>query len=85
MVNPEMVDLDPLSDSDLAELQLIIRDHFEATQSEVARLLLEDWSASGDRFTKIMPKDLKRVLVLTEQALAEGLSPEALVLGGNRG
>jgi glutamate synthase (NADPH/NADH) large chain len=64
---------------------LIIRDHFEATQSEVARLLLEDWSASGDRFTKIMPKDLKRVLVLTEQALAEGLSPEALVLGGNRG
>ncbi len=85
MVNPEMVDLDPLSISDLAELQLMIRDHFEATQSEVARLLLEDWSASGDRFTKIMPKDLKRVLALTEQALAEGLSPEALVLGGNRG
>ena len=64
MVNPEMVDLDPLSISDLAELQLMIRDHFEATQSEVARLLLEDWSASGDRFTKIMPKDLKRVLSL---------------------
>ena len=85
MVNPEMVDLDPLSLSDLAELQLMIRDHFEATQSEVARLLLEDWSASGDRFTKIMPKDLKRVLALSEQALAEGLSPEVLVLGGSRG
>ena len=85
MVNPEMVDLDPLSASDLTELQLMIRDHFEATQSEVARLLLEDWSASGDRFTKIMPKDLKRVLALSEQALAEGLSPEVLVLGGSRG
>ena len=85
MVNPEMVDLDPLSVADLAELQLIIRDHFEATQSEVARLLLDDWSASGDRFTKIMPKDLKRVLALSEQALTEGLNPEALLVGGNRG
>ncbi len=85
MVNPEMVDLDPLSVADLVELQLIIRDHFEATQSEVARLLLEDWSASGDRFTKIMPKDLKRVLALSEQALTEGLNPETLLVGGNRG
>jgi glutamate synthase (NADPH/NADH) large chain len=80
-----MVDLDPLSVGDLAELQLMIRDHFEATQSQVARLLLEDWSASGDRFTKIMPKDLKRVLALSEQALTEGLNPETLLVGGNRG
>lgn len=85
MVNPEMVDLDPLTTAELAELQSVIRDHSDQTQSQVAQGLLANWSASGDRFTKIMPKDLKRVLALTEQTLTAGLDPELLVLGASRG
>ena len=85
MVNPEMVDLDPLSDSDLDELQLIIRDHFELTQSEPARALLADWSIGGGRFTKVMPKDFKRVMALSEREPSAVQNASTMVLGGTRG
>lgn len=85
MVNPEMVDLDPLSDADLDELQLIIRDHFELTQSEPARALLADWSIGGGRFTKVMPKDFKRVMALSEREPPAVQNAATMVLGGTRG
>lgn len=85
MVNPEMVDLDPLSDADLDELQLIIRDHFELTQSEPARALLADWSIGGGRFTKVMPKDFKRVMALSEREPSAVQNASTMVLGGTRG
>lgn len=37
------------------------------------------------RFTKVMPKDYKRVMQLTAQAVEQGLDPMVLVMGGGRG
>ena len=84
-VNPEMVDLDPLDESDEAALLDVVTRHHEETDSAVAAAVLADWPASSLRFTKIMPRDYKQVLRLRAKAEAEGLDPLALVMGGDRG
>ncbi len=84
-VNPEMVDLDPLSEEDAAELLGIVRRHAEETESSRAADLLADWPSAVARFTKVMPKDYKRVLRLSREAAEQGLDPLDLVMGGSRG
>jgi len=81
-VNPEMVDLDPVEGEDVAALEAIIRRHSEETDSTFAASLLADWPASAGRFTKVFPKDYKRVLRISEQAIAEGRDPLVAVMGG---
>ena len=81
-VNMEMVDLDPLADADSEALGEIVRRHFEETESEVAQALLADWAAARGRFTKVMPKDYKRVLRLRAEAEEQGLDPLVAVMGG---
>jgi len=61
-VNLEMVDLDPLGAADTAFLQAALERHRQETGSDVAARLLLDWDAALDRFTKVMPRDYKRVL-----------------------
>ena len=84
-VNPEMVDLDPLDAADLEQVQSLIMRHAEETDSAAAAALLADWQAAERRFTKVMPRDFKRVLRLREQALARGEDPILAVMGGHDG
>ena len=60
--NLETLDLDPLDDQDQAELKVLIERHFAYTGSAAANRLLNNWSESFNQFTKVMPKDYKRVL-----------------------
>ncbi|MGQ0846115.1 MAG: glutamate synthase large subunit [Sporichthyaceae bacterium] len=76
-VNTEMVDLDPLDDSDREFLLKFVTRHGEETESGVAAALLADWPAAVERFGKVMPKDYKRVLAAQASAEAEGLDTEA--------
>ncbi|GAB3411463.1 glutamate synthase family protein [Flindersiella endophytica] len=71
-VNPEMVDLDPLTDEDRELLHRLVTQHHEETESPVAAALLADWSSAVERFGKVMPQDYKRVLQATAKAQAEG-------------
>ncbi|WP_226380131.1 glutamate synthase large subunit [Pseudonocardia sp. KRD291] len=71
-VNAEMVDLDPLDDSDRAALQSAVERHHAETGSTVAHALLTDWDTAVERFGKVMPKDYKRVLQAQEAAEREG-------------
>ena len=80
-VNPEMIDLDPMTSVDSQELQAIVQQHFDETQSAVAQALLADWITALGRFTKVMPKDYKRVLNVMKQATEQGLDPIAAVMG----
>ncbi len=84
-VNPEMVDLDPLSAADLDQLRALITRHVEETDSSVGAELLAEWDMAAGRFTKVMPQDFKRVLRLREEALARGEDPVVAVMGGLRG
>ncbi len=61
-VNPETVDLDPLSAEDLETVQRMVRRHFQYTRSKKADDVLRKWETSAPRFVKVFPKDYKRAL-----------------------
>ena len=72
--NAESVFLEPVGEEDEAELREMIERHLEYTGSGVAGALLSDWSASLDRFVKVIPKDYKRMLAHIRRARESGLS-----------
>ena len=83
-VNPEMVDVEPLTTADAADLRGIVAAHAEATGSAVAAALLADWAAAQSRFAKIMPRDYKRVLEATRRAHATGQPVEDAIMEAAR-
>jgi glutamate synthase (NADPH/NADH) large chain len=84
-VNPEMVDIDPLSDDDRTFLRDAVERHFAETESAVAKRLLTEWDEAVDRFGKIMPKDYKRVLQAQATAEAEGRDVDAAIMEAAHG
>jgi glutamate synthase (NADPH/NADH) large chain len=84
-VNPEMVDLGPLSDEDRGFLRGIVQRHFDETGSAVAQKLLAHWDTSVDRFTRVMPRDYRRVLEARAKAEAEGQDVDHAVMTATHG
>jgi glutamate synthase (NADPH) large chain len=82
-VNQEMVDLDPLDGSDAGFLRDVVERHHALTGSAVAARLLADWDPG--RFTKVMPKDYKRVLSAASQAEREGRDVNEAVMAAAHG
>ncbi|MCC6457053.1 MAG: glutamate synthase large subunit [Caldilineaceae bacterium] len=73
--NFEMVELEKLQDPmEIVEIEAMIRRHFENTDSPVAEQILKHWGASVAKFTKVMPRDYKRVMEAYAQVAAAGLS-----------
>ncbi len=66
-LNPEMVDLDPVSEEDEVILRQLLRNHFTYTSSELALDLLNDWDNLKTHFLKVMPRDYKAVLEQKKQ------------------
>jgi glutamate synthase domain-containing protein 2/glutamate synthase domain-containing protein 1/glutamate synthase domain-containing protein 3 len=60
--NMELVDLEPLTDDDDAEVKTLISEHAQRTGSLVARNVLASWEQRRQQFVKVMPRDYKRVL-----------------------
>ena len=83
-VNPEMVDIDPLTDEDIAWLRDRIEQHRVATGSTVADRLLADWDTTITKFKKIMPADYKRVLEAVARAEAEGTDVDEAVMAASQ-
>ncbi len=84
-VNPEMVDIDQLSDDDRTFLRDAVERHYAETESAVAKRLLTEWDESVGRFSKIMPKDYKRVLQAQATAEAEGRDVDAAIMEAAHG
>ncbi|HTI50317.1 MAG TPA: hypothetical protein VL475_05180, partial [Planctomycetaceae bacterium] len=58
-----MVDLDPLElDEDVDLVQSLLRKHIEATGSEKAQHVLENWDRLQSKFVKVYPRDYRRVV-----------------------
>ncbi|MDD4101297.1 MAG: glutamate synthase large subunit [Kiritimatiellae bacterium] len=68
--NRELVDLEPLSEqSDMDEVQSLLRRHLDYTGSAVAQRVLKEWYQLLAKFVKVMPRDYKRALArLKEEA-----------------
>jgi glutamate synthase (NADPH/NADH) large chain len=89
-VNAEMVELEPLDAEDVDLLHHLVDRHTELTGSAVGRALLDDWGAAAARFTKVMPRDYKNVLLARATALEAGFAddhPETLraIMEASRG
>jgi glutamate synthase (NADPH/NADH) large chain len=61
--NREMVELDPVSQEDVAELKDMIQRHYLYTGSTVAKFVLEDFENQLQHFVKVFPTDYKKVLL----------------------
>jgi glutamate synthase (NADPH/NADH) large chain len=84
-LNREMVDLDPVDDSDLEWLRGILGRHRELTGSPVAAQLLGEWPAAPAAWRKVMPKDYKRVLQAATEAAERGVSADEAVMAASHG
>src|SRR5690606_8227256 len=84
-VNREMVDLEPLDPDDVDFVRNLVERHLAETGSAVARRLLDDWDAASARFTKIMPKDYRRVLDAMARAKSEGRDVNEAVMAAAKG
>jgi glutamate synthase (NADPH) large chain len=82
-VNMEMVDLDRVEEDDAKFVREVVERHHAETGSAVAARLLADWDPG--RFTKVMPKDYKRVLSAASQAEREGRDVNEAVMAAAHG
>ncbi len=77
LVNLELVELGPLDDAALEQVQTVLERHAEETGSPVAQALLDDWPAAAARFTAVLPTDYRRVLAAQAAAETAGLDEAA--------
>jgi glutamate synthase (NADPH/NADH) large chain len=66
-MNHDMVDVDPLDGEDSEFIRALLNRYVAETESTSAARLLDDWPYAVRRFSKVVPRDYKRVL----QVLAE--------------
>ena len=69
--NRELVDFDPIEESDAIELRALVEEHGTRTGSVVAARVLADWDALLGSFVKVMPRDYKRALAELAEAERE--------------
>ena len=82
-VNTEMVELESLDNNDKEFLSSILKDYVEETDSSLAKQLLED--KEFKKFTKVMPREYKRVLLAQAKAKKDGTDPMEAVMEVSRG
>ena len=82
-VNSEMVELESLDESDKDFLSSILKDYLEETESPLAMQLLKD--KDFKKFTKVMPREYKRVLQAQAKAKKDGTDPMEAVMEVSRG
>jgi len=72
-VNMEMVEFEQLENEDLETLKFYIERHYNYTNSNVAKNILENWEETIHCFVKVMPSDYKNVL-MSKKADAESIN-----------
>jgi glutamate synthase (NADPH/NADH) large chain len=75
-VNYELVEIEPLDETDLDWLKSTVEKHVEYTGSEVGQRLLNSWNVETSKIRKVMPRDYRSVLAAIAQAKSEGLNEE---------
>src|SRR4051794_17451010 len=76
LVNYDLVELEPLTDDDREWLRATVEAHKEATGSQLAERLLDQWESEVEAFCKVMPKDYRRVLAVLAEAERLGASQD---------
>ena len=73
--NKDLVDLVSVEeDEDIKQLKFLIQEHYQYTQSTVAKKILEEWEETLDQFVKVFPRDYKRVLMERKEKILREVS-----------
>lgn len=79
--NTSMVSLEKFeSEEEMKEVKEMIQRHVEYTGSPLGKKVLENWKTYSLRFTKVIPKDYKRMLANIDKAHQAGLSGEEALM-----
>ena len=79
--NKSMVLLEKIeSDGELKEIKDMIEKHVEYTDSPLGKKVLADWTSYSLRFSKVIPKDYKRMIENIDKAHKAGLSGEEALM-----
>lgn len=78
--NREMVEIEKLDDSDIDKVKSLIEEHVEATDSNLGKQLLLNWSIESKKFLKVVPNEYKKIITLIDKKKAEGLNHEDALL-----
>ncbi len=66
--NLEGLNLDPVTiKEDIAELKLLVENHYNATLSPLAQRLLENWQKELPKFVKVLPEEYRKALIRLEE------------------
>ena len=84
-VNRDMVDVEALGEVDAEFVRHLINRHVEETDSALGRQLLADWDTTVRRFSTIMPRDYRKVLLAQARAEAEGRDVNEAIMEASRG
>jgi glutamate synthase (NADPH/NADH) large chain len=68
-LNDDMVHVEPTDERDERLVRRMVKNHYEYTESEKAREVLENWDEYFDKFVKVMPDPYARVV---EERMEEG-------------
>jgi glutamate synthase (NADPH/NADH) large chain len=60
--NMEMVELNTPNDEDVETIKKLLANHIHATQSPVAKMILDNFKEEAKKFVKVMPLEYKRIL-----------------------
>ena len=85
LVNPEMVDMEDCDEGDVTWLETLLRRHLLETGSAVAEGVLGRWPRAALSFTKVMPRDYRRVLEAMRSASESGIPPETAIMAAAHG
>ncbi|MDX2284044.1 MAG: glutamate synthase large subunit [Bacteroidia bacterium] len=66
--NPDMADLEALDFEDHQILKALIRKHYALTGSRTALKIMTNWPEAFERFTKVMPREYKAVMMRRSEA-----------------
>jgi glutamate synthase (NADPH/NADH) large chain len=80
VLNTELADAAPLDDEDALRLRGVLEAHVAHTDSAVASSLLTEWDLSLNRFTAIVARDFKKVVLATRAAEAAGIDVDTAVM-----
>ncbi|MDR3540656.1 MAG: glutamate synthase large subunit [Desulfosporosinus sp.] len=79
--NKSMVLLEKIeSEEELNEIKIMIEKHVKLTNSPRGKKVLNDWNSYSLRFTKVIPKDYKRMLANIDKAHKAGFSGEEALM-----
>jgi len=79
--NKEMVDLEKITDNkEYSKIKSMIQKHYEYTNSDIAKRILDNWSKIADKFVKVIPIDYKRMLQAIQQFSSQGISGEEALM-----